>query len=132
MKPRILNATTLADNSDYNILTEIPKLIDGVSVVQASDIMDTMYTALTAYNKAVAVETSAANGEFDGADGVSVTNITAGTATTSGNTTTTPITFTLSDNTTKTVNVTAQKGDAGISPTFSYNSANATLTITSA
>lgn len=129
MKPRILNATTLADNSDYNILTEIPKLIDGVSVVQASDIMDTMYTALTAYNKAVAVETSAANGEFDG---VSVTNITAGTATTSGNTTTTPITFTLSDSTSKTVYVSAQKGDAGISPTFSYNSATATLTITSA
>lgn len=127
--PQVKSITTLAETGGHSIITEIPNLTDNVSTVYASDIMDTMYTALTAYNKAVAVETSAANGEFDG---VSVTNITAGTATTSGNTTTTPITFTLSDSTSKTVYVSAQKGDAGISPTFSYNSANATLTITSA
>lgn len=126
---RTASAMPLTDASEHNILTEIPNLTDNVSTVFASDIMDTMYTALTAYNKAVAVETSATNGEFDG---VSVTDITAGTATTSGNTTTTPITFTLSDSTSKTVYVSAQKGDAGISPTFSYNSATATLTITSA
>lgn len=127
--PQVKSITTLAETGGHSIITEIPNLTDNVSTVYASDIMDTMYTALTAYNKAVAVETSAANGEFDG---VSVTNITAGTATTSGNTTTTPITFTLSDSTSKTVYVSAQKGDAGISPTFSYNSATATLTITSA
>lgn len=127
--PQVKSITTLAETGGHSIITEIPNLTDNVSTVYASDIMDTMYTALTAYNKAVAVETSAANGEFDG---VSVTNITAGTATTSGNTTTTPITFTLSNSTSKTVYVSAQKGDAGISPTFSYNSATATLTITSA
>ena len=127
--PQVKSITTLAETGGHSIITEIPNLTDNISTVYASDIMDTMYTALTAYNKAVAVETSAANGEFDG---VSVTNITAGTATTSGNTTTTPITFTLSDSTSKTVYVSAQKGDAGISPTFSYNSATATLTITSA
>ena len=127
--PQVKSITTLAETGGHSIITEIPNLTDNVSTVYASDIMDTMYTALTAYNKAVAVETSAANGEFDG---VSVTNITAGTATTSGNTTTTPITFTLSDSTSKTVYVSAQKGDAGISPIFSYNSATATLTITSA
>lgn len=127
--PQVKSITTLVETGGHSIITEIPNLTDNVSTVYASDIMDTMYTALTAYNKAVAVETSAANGEFDG---VSVTNITAGTATTSGNTTTTPITFTLSDSTSKTVYVSAQKGDAGISPTFSYNSATTTLTITSA
>ena len=127
--PQVKSITTLAETGGHSIITEIPNLTDNVSTVYASDIMDTMYTALTAYNKAVAVETSAANGEFDG---VSVTNITAGTATTSGNTTTTPITFTLSDSTSKTVYVKKKKGDAGISPTFSYNSATATLTITSA
>lgn len=48
-----------------------------------------------------------------GDTGTSITNATAGTPTTSGNTTTTPITFTFSDTTTKTVNVSAQKGDKG-------------------
>ena len=127
--PQVKSITTLAETGGHSIITEIPNLTDNVSTVYASDIMDTMYTALTAYNKAVAVETSAANGEFDG---VSVTGVQAGVPSTAGNTTTTPITFTLSDSTSKTVYVSAQKGDAGISPTFSYNSANATLTITSA
>ena len=48
-----------------------------------------------------------------GDTGTSITNATAGTPTTSGNTTTTPITFSFSDNTTKIVNVSAQKGDKG-------------------
>lgn len=48
-----------------------------------------------------------------GDTGTSITNATAGTPTTSGDTTTTPITFTFSDTTTKTVNVSAQKGDKG-------------------
>ena len=48
-----------------------------------------------------------------GDTGTSITNATAGTPTTSGNTTTTPITFTFSDTTTKTVNISAQKGDKG-------------------
>ena len=127
--PQVKSITTLAETGGHSIITEIPNLTDNVSTVYASDIMDTMYTALTAYNKAIAVETSAANGEFDG---VSVTDVQAGVPSTAGNTTTTPITFTLSNSTSKTVYVSAQKGDAGISPTFSYNSATATLTITSA
>ena len=48
-----------------------------------------------------------------GDTGTSITNATAGTPTTSGNVTTTPITFTFSDTTTKTVNISAQKGDKG-------------------
>ena len=48
-----------------------------------------------------------------GDTGTSITNATAGTPTSSGDTTTTPITFTFSDTTTKTVNVSAQKGDKG-------------------
>ena len=48
-----------------------------------------------------------------GDTGTSITNATAGTPTTSGDITTTPITFTFSDTTTKTVNVSAQKGDKG-------------------
>ena len=48
-----------------------------------------------------------------GAQGVSVTDVSSGTATTSGNMTTTPITFTLSNNSTQTINVYAQKGEAG-------------------
>ena len=48
-----------------------------------------------------------------GDTGTSVTNATAGTPTTSGDITTTPITFSFSDNTTKIVNVSAQKGDKG-------------------
>lgn len=48
-----------------------------------------------------------------GDTGTSITNATAGTPTTSGDITTTPITFTFSDTTTKTVNVSAQKGEKG-------------------
>ena len=48
-----------------------------------------------------------------GAQGVGVTNISSGTATTSGEMTTTPVTFTLSNNSTQTINVYAQKGEAG-------------------
>lgn len=48
-----------------------------------------------------------------GDTGTSITNATAGTPTTSGDVTTTPITFTFSDTTTKTVNVSAQKGEKG-------------------
>ena len=48
-----------------------------------------------------------------GDTGTSITNATAGTPTSSGDTTTTPITFTFSDTTTKTVNVSAQKGEKG-------------------
>lgn len=48
-----------------------------------------------------------------GDTGTSITNATAGTPTTSGDITTTPITFTFSDSTTQTVNVSAQKGDKG-------------------
>lgn len=48
-----------------------------------------------------------------GAQGVSVTNVSSGTATTSGDMTTTPVTFTLSNNSTQTINVYAQKGEAG-------------------
>lgn len=48
-----------------------------------------------------------------GDTGTSITNATAGTPTTSGDITTTPITFAFSDNTTKTVNVSAQKGEKG-------------------
>ena len=48
-----------------------------------------------------------------GAQGVGVTNVSSGTATTSGEMTTTPVTFTLSNNSTQTINVYAQKGEAG-------------------
>ena len=48
-----------------------------------------------------------------GDTGTSITNATAGTPTTSGDITTTPIIFTFSDTTTKTVNVSAQKGEKG-------------------
>ena len=48
-----------------------------------------------------------------GEQGVGVTNISSGTATTSGEMTTTPVTFTLSNNSTQTINVYAQKGEAG-------------------
>ena len=48
-----------------------------------------------------------------GDTGTSITNATAGTPTSSGDITTTPITFTFSDSTTQTVNVSAQKGDKG-------------------
>ena len=48
-----------------------------------------------------------------GDTGTSITNATAGTPITSGDITTTPIIFTFSDTTTKTVNVSAQKGDKG-------------------
>lgn len=54
-----------------------------------------------------------------GAQGVGVTDVSSGTATTSGNMTTTPVTFTFSDTTTKTVNISAQKGDTGSTNTLS-------------
>lgn len=54
-----------------------------------------------------------------GAQGVGVTDVSSGTATTSGDMTTTPITFTFSDTTTKTVNISAQKGDTGSANTLS-------------
>lgn len=49
----------------------------------------------------------------NGADGVSITDVQAGVPSTSGNTTTTPITFTFSNGEQKRVNVVAQKGDTG-------------------
>lgn len=54
-----------------------------------------------------------------GAQGVGVTNVSSGTATTSGDMTTTPVTFTLSNNSTQTINVYAQKGDTGSANTLS-------------
>lgn len=49
----------------------------------------------------------------DGTNGVSIINATAGTPTITDETTITPITFEFSDTTTKTVNVSAQKGKTG-------------------
>lgn len=63
--------------------------------------------------------TNGTNGT-DGTDGVSVTGITAGTVTTSDDYTVTPITFALSDGTSKTVNVQAQNGASGGTSTPLY------------
>lgn len=63
-----------------------------------------------------------------GDTGTSITNATAGTPTTSGDITTTPITFSFSDTTTKTVNVSAQKGDKGDTGAAGQNGTNATIT----
>ena len=49
----------------------------------------------------------------DGTNGVSIINATAGTPTITDETTITPITFEFSDTTTKTVNVSARKGETG-------------------
>lgn len=65
-----------------------------------------------------------------GDTGTSITNATAGTPTTSGDTTTTPITFTFSDTTTKTVNVSAQKGEKGDTGATGQNATITNVTAT--
>lgn len=60
---------TISTFSENSIIDTVPELTDGIDVVTAKTIMDTIFTAITAYQKALSVEQRANGGEFKGDTG---------------------------------------------------------------